>query len=249
MQSTPYKEKNQVGSIKSFPIELRPREKMQSFGVKSLSNQELLALVIGSGSQGETALDLAQHLLASGDSSSLMQIELADLHEFRGIGPAKACQIKAALELGQRLSRVSITTKPVVHSPKEAAELMMGEIGYMDRETVRVLNLNTANQVIGHDTVSIGGLASAPVHPREVFKNPLKRGAASIIVFHNHPSGNLEPSDQDIQITKRLMHAGMILGIQLVDHLILGGNGFLSMQETGHFVRIKQEILNTGFGG
>lgn len=230
------------GSMKNLPIERRPREKMETFGVAALSNQELLALIIGSGSQGETALDLAQRLLAAGDEALLLKAEASELFEFRGIGPAKACQIKAAIEFGRRMSRLSIAARPVIHTPKEAADLLLNEMGYLDREMVRVLNLNTANQVIAVDTVSIGGLASAPVHPREVYKNPLKRGAAGIIILHNHPSGQLKPSDQDIQITKRLLEVGRLLGIGLYDHLILSGNHYLSMQEAGYFKIIEGEI-------
>jgi len=223
------------GGIKNFPPALRPREKLMALGPQKLSDQELLALVIGSGRRGESALDLAQHLLQAGHSDFLLQAEPSELSRFRGIGPAKACQIKAAIELGQRLSRLPISSRPVIRTARQAADLLLGELGHLDRESVRVLNLNSANQVIAMDVVSIGGLSSAPVHPREVFKNPLKRGAAGIILLHNHPSGSLVPSAQDIQETRRLARAGELLGIRVYDHLILAGSNYLSMRETGYF--------------
>ncbi len=224
-----------TGGIKNFPVALRPRERLLALGPQTLSDQELLALIIGSGSRGESALALAQHLLQSGHSEYLIQAEPAELSRFRGIGPAKACQIKAAIELGQRWSHKSLSGRPVIHTARQAAELLLGEIGHLDRETVRVLNLDAANQVIAMDVVSVGSLSSAPVHPREVFKKPLKRGAAGIILLHNHPSGQLTPSEQDIRETRRLAKAGELLGIHLYDHLILGGNDYLSMQEAGYF--------------
>lgn len=224
-----------TGGIKNFPAAMRPREKLLALGPQKLSDQELLALIIGSGRRGESALDLAQHLLQAGHSEFLIQAEPAELSRFQGIGPAKACQIKAAIELGQRLSRHAISDRPVIGTAKQAADLLLGELGHLDRESVRVLNLNSANQVIAMDVVSIGSLSSAPVHPREVFKKPLKRGAAGIILLHNHPSGSLNPSVQDIQETRRLARAGELLGIRLHDHLILAGSDYLSMREMGYF--------------
>jgi len=229
------------GGIKNYPIERRPREKMETFGVQSLTNAELLALIIGSGTRGESALELAQRLLAAGDEALLLKAETSELYEFKGIGRAKACQIKAAIEFGRRMARISPASRPVVNTPKEAAELLLNEMGYLDREMVKVLNLNTANRVIAVDTVSIGGLASAPVHPREVYKNPLKRGAAAIIMLHNHPSGQLTPSEHDVEITRRLVKVGKLLGIQLYDHIILAGNEYLSMQEAGYFRKFDGE--------
>lgn len=228
-------------TMKECPVDIRPREKLLTSGAESLSNHELLALILGSGSRGESALALAQRLLEAGDTSYLMDITTSELGRYRGIGPAKACQVKAALELGRRMSRIALTSKPVVRSPKQAADLLSGEIGYMDRETVRVLNLNTASQVMAIDLVSIGGLSSAPVHPREVFKLPMKRGAAGIIMLHNHPSGNVEPSAQDIQITERLYKVGRLVGIELYDHLVLAGNNYYSMKEAGLFNQFNGE--------
>jgi DNA repair protein RadC len=139
------------------------------------------------------------------------------------------------VELGKRILASDPEETPTVRTPQEAARLLLGEMSYLDREQFRVMNLNARNQVLAVDIVSIGSLSSSPVHPREVFKLSLKRSAASVILFHNHPSGDTNPSGADVEVTRRLKEAGKILGIEVLDHLIIGYNNFLSMKESGFF--------------
>jgi DNA repair protein RadC len=226
---------NMRRALKTYPVEMLPRERMSRLGPGALSEAELLAILLGSGFRDCTALELAQILLKEGGMTFITQSTVEELEHFRGVGAAKACQIKAAVELGKRISSLSQIDRPTIHTPQDAALLVMGEMSHLDREQFRVINLNTRNQVLAVDIVSIGSLISSPVHPREVFKMPLKRSAASLILCHNHPSGDTKPSEADLNVTLRLKEAGKILGIEVLDHLIIGYNNFLSMKETGCF--------------
>ena len=219
--------------LKNMPVFQRPRERLLAFGPQRLTDQELLAILIGSGSREESALLLAQRMLQENGGRFILDAEAGELSEIKGIGEAKACRIKAALELSRRLLFVAPQHMAVIHGPKDAADLLQSEIGFLDREAVRAINLNSANQVIAVDTVSLGTLAMAPVHPREVFKAPLKRSAAAIILLHNHPSGDIKPSRQDMEETRRLSDAGELLGIRLFDHIILSRGKYFSMLESG----------------
>ncbi|MCL2121394.1 MAG: DNA repair protein RadC [Clostridiales bacterium] len=220
-------------SLKKMPVFQRPRERLLAYGVKRLSDTELLAILINSGSKEESALALAQRILQEGGGRFLLDAEASELSKIKGIGVAKACRIKAALELSCRLLFTTPEYKPLIRGPKDAADLLQGEIGYLDREAVRAINLDSANHVIAIDNVSLGGLAMAPIHPREVFKMPLKRSAAAIILLHNHPSGDTMPSKQDMEETRRLAAAGELLGIRLFDHIILSHGQYYSMLEAG----------------
>jgi DNA repair protein RadC len=179
-------------------------------------------------------LELAQDILISGGLVYLTQVSTEELSNWKGIGPAKAAQLKAAVEIARRLSRQKMGPKPAVHSPADAAGLLMAEMSFLDREHFKVINLNTKNQVIMIDDVSIGSLNASLVHPREVFKLPIRRNAASLIFAHNHPSGDTQPSKEDLALTRRLCEAGEILGLEILDHLIIGQNSFLSMKEHGY---------------
>ncbi|QNB47581.1 DNA repair protein RadC [Thermanaerosceptrum fracticalcis] len=222
-------------SIKNFPEEVRPREKMLVLGAEALSDQELLAILLRTGTKNKSALDLAQDILSTGGLATLTQLTLEELGLRKGIGLAKAAQLKAAVELGKRLAKQRLGPKPAIKSPQEAAQFVMNEMMYLDREHFRVINLNTKNQILAVDTVSIGSLDASLVHPREVFKLPIKRSAASLILIHNHPSGDTSPSREDIEVTKRLAEAGRLLGINILDHIIIGHNNFLSMKEKEYF--------------
>ena len=222
-------------SIKNYPEEARPREKMLAMGAEALSDQELLAILLRTGTRDKSALDLAQDLLSTGGITTLTQLTLEELGQRKGIGLAKAAQLKAAVELGKRLSKQRLGPKPAIRNPQDAAQFVMNEMMYLDREHFRVINLNTKNQILAVDTVSIGSLDASLVHPREVFKLPIKRSAASLILVHNHPSGDTSPSREDIEVTKRLVEAGRLLGINILDHLIIGHNNFLSMKEKEYF--------------
>ena len=217
--------------IKEYPEELRPREKLLFFGPESLSDQELLAILLRTGTKEKSALDLAQELLLAGGFIYLTQVSMEELKGRKGIGLAKAAQLKAAVEIGRRLSRREMGVKPVIQTPVEAANLLMGEMSYLDREHFKVINLNTKNQVMVIEEVSVGSLNASLVHPREVFKLPIKRSAARLILVHNHPSGDVQPSREDVALTERLCQAGTLLGIEILDHLIIGHNTFLSMKE------------------
>lgn len=220
-------------SIRNYPEQVRPREKMLALGAEALSDQELLAILIRTGTKDKSALDLAQFLLNQGGLALLAQLSIDEMLRQRGLGLAKAAQLKAAVELGKRMSRQKSGPRPLIRTPQEAAQLVMAEMSYLDREHFRVINLNTKNQVMAIDTVSIGSLNASLVHPREVFKLPLKRSAASLILLHNHPSGDTAPSTEDLAITRRLCEAGQLLGINIIDHLIIGHNNYCSMKENG----------------
>ena len=206
---------------------------MLAFGAQALSNAELLAILLRTGNPQETALEVAQRLLSQpGGLRYLAEASLEELKGQRGIGLAKAAQIKAAIELGRRLAAFR-PERPVIKGPADAAHLLMDEMRYLDREHFRTISLNTKNRVLAIDNVAVGSLNSSYVHPREVFKGPVRRSAAAVILVHNHPSGDPAPSLEDIQVTRRLVEAGKVLGIEVLDHLILGDGSFVSMKEKG----------------
>jgi len=228
---------NGIG-IKDMPGHQRPRERMLIYGPKRLTDSELLAILLGSGSSSESALTLAGRLLGMNEGSFILDAEVDELLEVKGIGVAKACVIKAAIELALRLRYERASVRYVIKGPKDAADMLQSEIGFLDREAVRAVSLNSANEVIAVDSVSLGGLASAPVHPREIYKAPLKRSAAGIILLHNHPSGDLKPSARDLEETRRLAEAGEILGVKLFDHIIVSHGRYYSMLEDGKIPRV-----------
>ncbi len=221
-------------TIKDMPQNERPREKMKEQGPEKLSNAELLALILRTGCQEETAVHLAERIiLHAGGLRFLPDCTLEELQQLKGIGLAKAVQVRAALELGKRLA---LSTRPVsvtVTSPQDVAHYLMEEMRYYRKEYFRIVLLNTKNQIISVEDVSVGSLNSSIVHPREIFNHPVKKSAASILLVHNHPSGDPSPSQEDLEVTKRLMEAGSILGIQVLDHLIVGDGRYLSFKEEG----------------
>lgn len=221
-------------TIKELPEDLRPRERLLKEGAGSLSEVELLAILLRTGSKEATALDLAAVLMTKFKNlRCLVDASVEELGEIKGVGLAKACQIKAALELARRLARYTEAPRPLIKSPDDAAALVMEEMRCLDREHFRVLLLNTKNQVVGVDEVSVGTLNYSAVHPRELFRRAIKRSAASVILVHNHPSGDPTPSREDIEITGRLVEAGRIIGIQVLDHIIVGEKRFVSLKAEG----------------
>jgi len=219
-------------TIKSLPEQARPRERMREAGPGALSSAELLAIILGSGSRQESALDLAQRLLQSPSGLRfLAEATYEDLCSVKGIGPAKATQIRAAVELGKRLSCLGQGLRPTVRSPQDVCNFVMEEMCYLDREHFRVVILNTKNQVLAVETVSVGSLNSSLVHPREVFKPAVLKSAAAVILLHNHPSGDPTPSGEDLEITRRLAEAGKLIGIEVLDHIIIGDHVFTSLKE------------------
>lgn len=221
-------------TIKNMPEDMRPRERMKKVGPGALSVAELLAIILRTGTQEESALELAQRILL--DPRGLRFLGEATIDELcgiKGVGLAKAAQVKAALELGRRLICLEPDLKPVIRSPQEACNLVMEEMCYLDREHFRVILLNTKNRVLSMETVSIGSLNSSLVHPREVFKRAVQRSAAGLILVHNHPSGDPTPSSEDIEITRRLCEAGRVIGIEVLDHIVIGDHVFVSFKEKG----------------
>jgi DNA repair protein RadC len=219
-------------TIKSLPEEVRPRERMREAGPGALSSAELLAIILGSGWREESALDLAHHLLQIPRGLRfLAEASYDDLCGVKGIGPAKAAQIKAAVELGKRLSCLGQGLRPTIRSPQDVCSFVMEEMCYLDREHFRVVILNTKNQVLAVETVSVGSLNSSLVHPREVFKPAVLKSAAAVILLHNHPSGDATPSGEDLEITRRLAEAGKLIGIEVLDHIIIGDHVFTSLKE------------------
>ncbi|MCI3923616.1 DNA repair protein RadC [Paenibacillus sp. TRM 82003] len=220
--------------LREVPKEERPRERMLSCGAGGLSNAELLAIILRTGAQRESAVTLSQRLLRSaGGLRGLTGRSLEELCEERGIGPAKALQIQAAIELGKRIARTELDAAPTIRAPGDVAALVTEDLRYLQQEHFVVLFLNTKNRVIGRETLSVGSLNAAIVHPREVFRAAVKRSAASVICVHNHPSGDPTPSAEDIQLTHRLTEAGHIIGIEVLDHVIIGDRSFVSLKERG----------------
>lgn len=220
--------------IRDLPFEERPREKLMNLGAGSLSNAELLAILIRAGTRQESALQVATRLLSkSGGLRNLPNLTLEDLEENRGIGPAKAVMVKAALELGSRLATTPRSDGDSITTPGQAAGLFMEELRYKNKEYFKILLLNTKNHVISREEISVGSLSASIVHPREIFNIPLRKSAASVILFHNHPSGDPSPSQEDLAVTRRLVDAGNLLGITVRDHIIIGDGCFFSFREKG----------------
>jgi DNA repair protein RadC len=220
-------------TIKELPPELRPRERLLADGPEALSSAELLGILLGIGSKERTAVELAQQVISeSGGLFGLHGVGVHDLREVHGIGEAKACIIMAAVEFGKRLGRVRNPGRPVISSPEDVDGLLRGRIANLDRENFVVVLLNTKNEVLGFPTVSVGTLSASLVHPREVFKPAIRASAAGVVLAHNHPSGRVGPSREDREVTRRLKEASEIIGIEVLDHVILG-DGYFSMKEHG----------------
>ncbi|MEX2461495.1 MAG: DNA repair protein RadC [Paenibacillaceae bacterium] len=220
--------------LRDVPHDERPRERMQQFGAQALSNAELLAILLRTGTFAESAVRLAQKILIeAGSLRNLVDMSQDQLMTIKGIGPAKALQIQASIELGRRLARTSMSDTITIRSPQDVSTYLMEDLRYLQKEHFVCLFLNTKNHVIGQETLSMGSLNASIVHPREVFRAAIKRSSASIICVHNHPSGDPTPSPEDIQMTSRLVEAGQIIGIEVLDHIILGDQNFVSLKEKG----------------
>lgn len=223
-------------TIKELPLEVRPRERLSHYGAANLSDPELLAIVIGTGTKNESALHLSERILSQFETlGALSQASLEELSNVNGIGAAKSAKVLASIELGRRLILAPPTQRITISSPPDIVKLLMSEMRYFDRECFKAVILNTKNEIIKILDVSIGSLNSSVVHPRELYKFVIKHNGAALIVAHNHPSGNPAPSSEDIKLTKRLNEAGEILGIELLDHIILGDGNFVSLKEEGLF--------------
>lgn len=231
--------------IKDMPLEDRPQEKMLMYGPNVLSNAELIALIIRTGSKNKTSIEVSQDLLNNisfiddgklvKGISGLKNLSLSDLLKIDGIGKSKACMIMAAITLATRMNRDSVFGKVKITSPEKMANFVMCEMSSLKTEEFRVAILNTKKEIESIRTIFSGTIDRTIVHPREVYKYALEYSAHSIIAIHNHPSGDSTPSKDDIELTKRLVESGKILGIELVDHLIIGSNKYYSFLENGLF--------------
>jgi len=221
-------------TIHDLPKPERPRERLKKFGPEALSAQELLALIIGRGIPKKSVINIAQELLSRfGNIKAISQATMEELSQIKGIGFAKAAQIKACFELGKRQDLEPELKDFDIKNPQDIVKAIRSGIKDKAKEHFQLILLNIRNKIIGISTISIGTLNANLVHPREVFKDAISHSAASVILAHNHPSGNLEPSEDDLSITKRLIEAGKILGIEVLDHIIVTKNGFFSFKEKG----------------
>ncbi|WP_421385501.1 RadC family protein [Bacillus salacetis] len=221
--------------IRDYPTDERPRERMVQSGAASLSNQELLAIILRTGTKSESVLQLSNRVLTTFEGFRLLkEASLEEITNINGIGQAKAVQIMAAVEIGRRISNLAYDDRYSIRSPEDGANYVMNDMRFLSQEHFVCLYLNTKNQVLHKQTIFIGSLNASIVHPREVFKEAFRRSAASIICIHNHPSGDPTPSREDIEVTKRLVECGKIIGIEVLDHLIIGEKKYVSLKEKGY---------------
>lgn len=220
--------------IKDLPVQERPRERLLQYGPEYLSNRELLAILLETGTRNQSVFALADQLIAHfGSLRALACATYEEMAEIKGIGPAKAARVIAAFELTKRLSNSSLEVREVIRSPQDAADIVMDEMSLLDREHFVILMLNTKHAVIAKKVVSIGHLNASLVHPRELFKDVIKKSSAAVILVHNHPSGDPTPSEDDIRVTQRLCEAGRLLGISVLDHIVIGDKSYVSFREQG----------------
>jgi len=223
-------------TIHDLPRQERPRERLQKFGAEALSAQELLALVIGRGIPKKSVMNIAQELLARfGNVKAIGQATIEELSQIKGIGLAKAAQIKASFELGRREELEPELKNFDIKDPESVVKAIRASIKDKAKEHFKLILLNPRNKIIGISTIAIGTLNASLVHPREVFKDAIVHSAASVVLAHNHPSGDPEPSEDDIEITKKLVESGKILGIEVIDHIIIGKNDYYSFKAKGCF--------------
>jgi len=223
------------GKITDWPADERPREKLMKFGAERMSDAELLAIVLGGGTQNITAVDLAKTMLSrSGGWANLAGSDIGELKQFTGIGDARAVTLVAAFELARRLESQRKTKEKVsVRSPRDIARKYIPLMQNLKHEEFRIIILNNSNFIERSITISQGHLTASLVHPREVFKKAVAESAAGIILMHNHPSGNPEPSPDDIKITKKLVDAGKLMDIPVHDHIIIAGDDYTSFVNRG----------------
>lgn len=224
--------------MKEVPPHDRPREKLVRLGSQGLGDNELLALVLGSGSRHADALALANHLIGSaGGLHGLARMGLDDLRRTPGVGPTRAAQVVAAVEFGRRTLLRGGVDRPRLTTPRHLAAYLLPQYGTCAVEQFGLVMLDTKHRVIRAKIVAVGSLDTTVVHPREVFREAAFASAAAVVLFHNHPSGDPSPSPDDLVLTARLVHAGSIMGIDVVDHLILADQRWVSLTEMGHVPR------------
>ena len=216
--------------LKTLPLCERPTSRIINYGAGAVSQIELLASLIGGSRQLEIADEVVRRF---GTIREIVKASITELATIKGMGQGKAARLKAALELGRRLMTTPVDSRPQIASPADAANLLLLEMGSLEKEQVRVIVLDTRNRVIEISTIYVGSLNTSVVRVAELFRPAIKLNAAAVIVVHNHPSGDKSPSPQDIQLTKMLVEAGKLLDIEVLDHLIIGGQSFVSLKERG----------------
>ncbi|MBJ7449151.1 MAG: DNA repair protein RadC [Parachlamydiales bacterium] len=213
----------------------RPRERLYNLGAEALSTTELIAILLGSGVKGKSVLHLSQEILSHfGSLENLIDASVDELQQIKGVGFAKALQLKAALHLGLRAQKMQKKPKYPIKQPLHAYQLIKDGLENQKKENFAVIMQDVKGNAINQEIIAVGTLSQVLVHPREVFHRAIRHRAASIIVAHNHPSGDPEPSDPDIQLTKKLVQAGSVLGIPLKDHIIIGHGRFVSLKDRGY---------------
>ncbi|NLB24187.1 MAG: DNA repair protein RadC [Clostridiales bacterium] len=219
--------------IRELSMEERPREKLRKYGPEYLSTAELLAILIGSGTKNKSSLELAHNIVAKEEKALhwLSRAIYEEINKIEGIGPAKACQIMAAIEMGKRISQRPKEERVKIADPESVASLFMEEMRILNKECFKLLTLNCKGEILSKENVATGTLTSAIVHPREVFNCAVRKSAQSIILVHNHPSGEVTPSNEDINLTKRLYEAGKLVGIEVLDHIIIGDGIYFSFKK------------------
>jgi DNA repair protein RadC len=219
-------------TVKEMPEEERPRERLARVGPQSLSSAELLAIILRTGVGGENVLTMANRLLSQfGGLAGMARLEVAQLQAERGLGPAKAAQLLAAFELGRRLMAEAPEERYQIRAPGDAANILMPMIGHQEQEHFVVLYLDTRNRVLDREVLYKGSLNTSLVRIAEVFRGAVRRNCAGVIVAHNHPSGDPNPSPEDIALTRRLVSAGKMLEVDVLDHVVVGQNRFVSLRE------------------
>ena len=220
--------------IRDMPSDERPRERLRQRGPAALSNSELMAILLRTGVRGENVLSLASRLLARFDGlAGLARASFGELCGERAVGEAKAAQLMAALELGKRLVSTQPDERATVRSPQDVNNLLMAEMAFLEQEHLRVVLLNTRNQVLSISEVYKGNVNTAVVRVGEVFRDAVREGCPALIVVHNHPSGDPAPSPDDAAITRQIAEAGRLLGIDVLDHVVIARKGFASLKELG----------------
>jgi len=221
-------------TIHELPASERPRERLQHRGAAALSNAELLAIVLRTGVGGENVLNMAQRLLSTyGGLAGLARASFGELSREHGMGTAKTAQVQAALELGRRLLIASPDERPQITSPADAANLLMPEMELLEQEHLRTLLLDTKHHVLASPTIYVGNVNTSVIRVAELFREAIKLNCAALIVAHNHPSGDPTPSPDDIRVTEQIVQAGKLLDIEVLDHLIIGRQRYVSLKERG----------------
>lgn len=233
-------------SLRHYPAALKPRERLQAVGPEGLSHVELVAILLGTGTQNRTALDLAQDLLRSlpgDDLAELGQLSLSQLQRRPGFGLAKASRILAAVELGKRVGGASLPERPSLSAPKAIYDLLAPRFAQQKQEHFIALYVDTKHRLIGQSVITRGLLDGTLIHPREIFREALAYGAYAFAVAHNHPSGDPAPSPADLESTRQLIRCGKLMQIELMDHVIIGRAGYYSLRERENWLWINNDIL------